>query len=87
MYNKLFKILIFCLFVGVLILPVSSFAFKSITRDQIIYDAIEFSPVELQTYLRDNIDAVSAGIHFAERHQRRSYSIDPYKTEVTSSRI
>jgi hypothetical protein len=82
MYNKLFKILIFCLFVGVLILPVSSFAFKSITRDQIIYDAIEFSPVELQTYLRDNIDAVSAGIHFAERHQRRSYSIDPYKTEV-----
>lgn len=82
MYKKLFKILVFILLVSFLIFPDSSFAFKSITRAQIIYDAIEFSPVELQTYLRDNLDAVYDGIHFAERHQRRSYSVDPYATET-----
>lgn len=82
MYKKLFNILVFVLTVSFLIFPESSFAFKSVTRDQIIYDAIEFSPMELQTYLRDNLAAVIAGIHFAERHQRRSYSVDPYSTET-----
>jgi hypothetical protein len=82
MVKKLFKISLFCLLVGILIFPASSAAFKSVTRDQIIYDAIEFCPQELQGYLRDNISIVSAGNHFAERHQRRSYSIDPYKTEL-----
>jgi hypothetical protein len=82
MYKKLFNILPFMLIVGFLIFPDSSFAFKSVTRTQIIYDAIEFSPVELQTYLRNNIATVFAGIHFAERHQRRSYSVDPYDTET-----
>jgi hypothetical protein len=82
MYKKLFNILVFMLIVGFLIFPDSSFAFKSVTRTQIIYDAIEFSPVELQTYLRNNIATVFAGIHFAERHQRRSYSVDPYDTET-----
>jgi hypothetical protein len=87
MHKKLFKILVFFLLVGVLIFPDSSFAFKSITRDQIVYDAIEFCPVELQAYLRNNIAIVSAGNHFAERHQRRSYSIDPYETEVVYNHL
>jgi hypothetical protein len=87
MYKKLFKILVFFLLVGVLIFPDGSFAFKSITRDQIVYDAIEFCPVELQAYLRNNIAIVSAGNHFAERHQRRSYSIDPYETEVVYNHL
>jgi hypothetical protein len=87
MYKKLFKILVFFLLVGVLIFPDSSFAFKSVTRDQIVYDAIEFCPVELQAYLRNNIAIVSAGNHFAERHQRRSYSIDPYETEVVYNHL
>jgi hypothetical protein len=82
MVKKLFKISVFCLFVGVLIFPAGASAFKSITRDQIVYDAIEFCPQDLQAYLRDNIAIVSAGNHFAERHQRRSYTIDPYRTEV-----
>ena len=82
MVKKSFNVLVFILIVGFLIFPGTSFAFKSVTRDQIIYDAIEFSPVELQSYLRDNIAAVIAGIHFAERHQRRSYSVDPYDTET-----
>ena len=81
MDKKLFNILVFILIVGFLIFPGSSFAFKTITRVQIVFDAIEFSPVELQTYLRDNIAAVFNGIHFAERHQRRSYSVEPYDTE------
>ena len=50
MYKKLFKILVFFLLVGGLMFPDSSFAFKSITRDQIIYDAIEFCPVELYRF-------------------------------------
>ena len=87
MVKKLFKISVFCVLAGVLIFPASSFAFKSITRDQIIYDAIEFCPQELQAYLLDNIEIVSAGNHFAERHQRRSYSIDPYKTEVVYNHL
>jgi hypothetical protein len=82
MYKKLLQIFVLFLLFGVIFFPDSSFAFKSITRDQIIYDAIEFSPVELQTYLRDNLAIVSAGNHFAERHQRRSYSIEPYVTEI-----
>ena len=82
MVKKLFKISVFCLLAGLFIFPASASAFKSITRDQIIYDAIEFCPEELQAYLLDNIDIVSAGNHFAERHQRRSYTINPYKTEL-----
>lgn len=87
MYKRLFKISFFCLLVGFFVFPASSFAFKSITRDQIIYDAIEFCPEGLQAYLRDNIATVSAGNHFAERHQRRSYTIDPYKTEVVYNHL
>lgn len=82
MNKKRFKISLFCVLAGILMLPAGSFAFKSITRDQMIYDAIEFCPRELQTYLLENIEIVSAGNHFAERHQRRSYTIDPYETEV-----
>lgn len=81
MYKKSLKIFVLFLLFGVIFFPDSSFAFKSITRDQLIYDAIELSPEGLQRYLRENLHIVSAGIHFAERHQRRSYSIDPYDTE------
>jgi len=81
MVKKLFNILVFILIVGFLTSAESAFAFKSVTRDQIIYDAIEFSPAELQTYLRDNLAVVFGGVHFAERHQRRSYKVDPYDTE------
>jgi len=87
MYKKLFKISVFCLLAGVFVFPASSSAFKSITRDQLIYDAIEFCPQELQAYLLDNIDIVSVGNHFAERHQRRSYAIDPYRTEVVYNHL
>ena len=87
MVKKLFKISIFCMLAGILIFPASASAFKSITRDQIIYDAIEFCPRELQAYLLDNIEIVSAGNHFAERHQRRSWAIDPYKTEVVYNHL
>ena len=82
MYKKLFKILVICLLFGVLFFPDSSFAFKSITRNQLIYDAIDFSPTELQAYLRDHILIVTSGSHFAERHRRRSYTVDPYATET-----
>lgn len=82
MGKKLLKLSVFCLLAGVLIFPASASAFKSITRDQIIYDAIEFCPEGLKAYLLDNIEIVSAGNHFAERHQRRSYNINPYKTEL-----
>lgn len=81
MYKKLLKIFVLFLLFGVMFFPDSSFAFKSITRDQLIYDAIEFSPEGLQGYLRENLAVISAGNHFAERHQRRSYSVDPYATE------
>ena len=82
MVKKLCNILVLILIVGFLTSAESAFAFKSETRDQMIYDAIEFSPLELQTYLRDNLTVVFNGIHFAERHQRRSYQVDPYDTEI-----
>ena len=82
MYKKLLKIFVLFLLFGVLAFPDSSFAFKSVTRDQLIYDAIEFSPAELQAYLRDNLIDVRGGSHFAERHRRRSYSVDPFATET-----
>jgi hypothetical protein len=82
MYVKLLKILSFFLFVILIFPPGNSFAFKSLTRDQLVYDAIEFCPAELKAYLRSNLATVSSGMHFKERHQRRSYSIDPYDTEL-----
>ena len=82
MYKKLLKIFVLSLLFGILFFPDSSIAFKSVTRDQLIYDAIEFSPAELQAYLRDNLIDVRAGSHFAERHRRRSYSVDPFATEI-----
>ena len=82
MYKKLLKILVF-FFLSVLIFyPDTSLAFKSITRDQLVYDAIEFSPEGLKQYLRENLPIVSSGMHFKERHENRSFSIDPYETEV-----
>ena len=82
MYPKLLKILAFFLFV-VLIFPIgNSFAFKSLTRDQLVYDAIEFCPAELKAYLLDNLATVSSGMHFKERHRHGSYAIDPYDTEL-----
>ena len=82
MYLKLFKIFIILLFV-VLIFPAgNSFAFKSLTRDQLVYDAIEFCPAELKAYLRSNLATVSSGMHFKERHRSGSYSIDPYDSEL-----
>jgi hypothetical protein len=82
MYKKLLKIFVLFLLFGVIFLPDSSFAFKSVTRNQLIYDAIEFSPAELQEYLRYNLIIVRGGSYFAERHQRRSYAVDPYATEA-----
>jgi hypothetical protein len=82
MYKKSLKIFVLLMLVGVIFFPASSHAFKMVTRDQLIYDAIEFSPAGLQAYLRDNIAVVAAGNRFAERHQRRSYSVDPYATEA-----
>ena len=82
MYKKLLKMFVLFSLIGVLFFPVSAGAFKMVTRDQLLYDAIEFCPVELQAYLRDNIATVAAGNRFAERHQRRSYSIEPYATEL-----
>lgn len=82
MYLKLFKIFATLLFV-VLIFPAgNSFAFKSLTRDQLVYDAIEFCPAELKAYLRSNLATVSSGMHFKERHRSGSYSIDPYDSEL-----
>lgn len=82
MYLKLFKIFAILLFV-VLIFPAgNSFAFKSLTRDQLVYDAIEFCPAELKAYLRSNLATISSGMHFKERHRSGSYSIDPYDSEL-----
>ena len=81
MCKKLLNIFVFLMLFGLIFSPASSFAFKSITRGQIIHDAIQFCPSELQQYLLANLDSVSAGSHFAEYHRRRSYSIDPYETE------
>jgi hypothetical protein len=82
MYKRSLKILVLLLFFAIISLPNSSLAFKSITRDQLVYDAIEFCPQELKEYLSSNLASVSSGIHFAERHRRRSFSIDPYEAEV-----
>jgi len=82
MYLKLFKMFTILLFV-VLIFPAgNSFAFKSLTRDQLVYDAIEFCPAELKAYLRSNLATISSGMHFKERHRSGSYSIDPYDSEL-----
>jgi hypothetical protein len=87
MYLKLFKIFVILLFV-VLIFPAgNSFAFKSLTRDQLVYDAIEFCPAELQAYLRSNMATVSAGMHFKERHRHGPYSIDPYDSELVYQQL
>jgi hypothetical protein len=87
MYKKLLKIFVLFLLFGVLFFPDSSFAFKSVTRNQLLYDAIDFSPAELQAYLRDNLIIVRGGAHFAERHQRRSYAVDPYDTETVYKQL
>jgi len=83
MHLKLFKIFLFILFMALVLPAGNTFAFKSMTRDQLIYDAIEFCPVELKIYLRSNLATVSAGIHFKERHRRGvDRLIDPYDTEL-----
>jgi hypothetical protein len=87
MYKKLLNIFVLLILFGIIFSPAGSFAFKSITRDQLIYDAIEFCPSELQKYLLENIHSVSAGNHFAEIHKRRSYAIDPYETEAIYNRL
>ncbi len=83
MYLKLFKIFVFFL-LAVLIFPTgNASAFKSLTRDQLIYDAIEFCPEELKAYLRSNLATVSTGMHYKERHNRGVNTlIDPYDTEL-----
>jgi hypothetical protein len=81
MHNKSLIILYFMMILGMVFSAPSAFAFKSITRDQLIYDAIEFCPSELQNYLRDHLKSVTAGAHFAEIHKRRSYVMNPYETE------
>jgi hypothetical protein len=82
MYLKLFKIFGLLALIFFIAYPVDSFAFKSLTRDQLVYDAIEFCPTELKEYLRNNLPTVSTGMHFKERHRHRSYPIDPYDTEI-----
>ncbi len=87
MCSKLLKIL-FLLVLAVLIsYPGNGFAFKSLTRDQLVYDAIEFCPAELKAYLRNNLTTVSAGIHFKERHRHGPYAIDPYDTEMVYQQL
>jgi hypothetical protein len=88
MYLKLYKIFAFSLFV-ILIFPAgNSFAFKSLTRDQLVYDAIEFCPAELKEYLRCNLATVSSGMHYKERHRRGvDRLIDPYDTEMIYERL
>jgi hypothetical protein len=81
MYMKCFKIFVFLVLAGLILYPGNSFAFKSLTRDQMVYDAIEFCPDELKAYLRHNLATVSAGMHFKERHRHSPYSIDPYDME------
>ncbi len=87
MYMKSCKILIFLALAVLISYPVNSFAFKSLTRDQLVYDAIEFCPAELQEYLRNNLATVSAGMHFKERHRRNPYTIDPYDTELVYQQL
>ena len=66
----------------IIALPGNAVAFKSLTRDQLVYDAIEFCPPQLREYLRSHMAEVSAGMHFKERHRHGPYSIDPYDTEM-----
>jgi hypothetical protein len=83
MYSKLFKIFAILLFVAFVFPAGNSFAFKSLTRDQLIYDAIEFCPAELKEYLRSNLATISTGMHYKERHHRGINTlIDPYDTEL-----
>ena len=82
MYKNLLKIVPFLILVVVISFPVNSFAFKALTRDQLVYDAIEFCPTELREYLRHNLLSVVAGMHFKERHPNNIYSIAPYDTEI-----
>ena len=82
MYSKLFKILFFLALAVTVSYPGNGLAFKSLTRDQLVYDAIEFCPPELKEYLRSNMATVSAGMHFKERHRHSPYSINPYDTEM-----
>lgn len=83
MYLKLFKIFAILLFVALIFPPGNSVAFKSLTRDQLVYDAIEFCPAELKAYLRSNLATISSGMHFKERHRSGlNTSIDPYDSEL-----
>jgi hypothetical protein len=87
MYLKLFRFFAVLLIVVFVISAGNSFAFKSLTRDQLVYDAIEFCPAELKAYLRSNLATVSAGMHFKERHRHGSYSIDPYDSEMVYQQL
>ena len=88
MYMKLFKIFAFLLLVFLIFPAGNSFAFKSLTRDQLVYDAIEFCPAELKAYLRCNLATVSSGMHYKERHRRGiNRLIDPYDTEMIYDRL
>ena len=87
MYMKLFKIFAVLLFVVFIFPAGNSFAFKSLTRDQLVYDAIEFCPAELKAYLRSNLATVSAGMHFKERHRHGPFSIDPYDSEMVYQQL
>jgi hypothetical protein len=88
MYLKSFKIFFVLLLVGLLFPVGNSFAFKSMTRDQLVYDAIEFCPAELKAYLRSNLATVSSGMHYKERHRRGiNRLIDPYDTELVYQQL
>jgi hypothetical protein len=82
MYKNLLKIFLLLILVVFISFPSDSFAFKSLTRDQLVYDAIELCPTKLREYLRHNLLSVAAGMHFKERHPKRIYSIAPYDTEI-----
>lgn len=82
MYKNLLKISLFLILVVFISFPSDSFAFKSLTRDQLVYDAIELCPTKLKEYLRQNSLSVVAGMHFKERHPKSIYSIAPYDTEI-----
>jgi hypothetical protein len=82
MYKNLLTIFLFLILAVAISFPSNAFAFKSLTRDQLIYDAIELCPTELREYLRHNMDIVVAGMHFKERHPKRIYAIAPYDTEI-----
>ena len=82
MHLKLLKILLLLLLAILISYPGNGFAFKSLTRDQMVRDAIEFCPAELKEYLRYNLATVSSGMHFKERHRHGPYSMDPYDTNM-----